>query len=124
MPAKLLVFARPATGHYPASGSLGQVPDVHVDRESLHHAILAPRRFLENRARQCGISESYVSKLLSYKMLSRLRGDPLAFFDILIDAGFLLDSPAPKFDQASLSTAQATHEYVLEKGTPAVDRAQ
>ena len=123
-PSKLVVFARPRSGTTLLGHLLGQVPDVHDDRESLHHAVVAPVRFLENRARRCG-KRAYVSKLLSYQMLEvqRIR-DPLAFFERLTDAGFLLIHLRRRtYDQAlSLSTAQATHQYVLEKVAPTPHR--
>lgn len=116
--AKLLVFARPRSGTTLLGQLMGQVPDIHDDRECLHHAVLDPFKFLGNRARCCK-AKGYVCKFLSYQMFEVQRiQDPLAFFKHLHNDDFrLLHLRRNTYDQAlSLSTAQVTSQYFLEPG--------
>ncbi|MGI3212801.1 hypothetical protein ACROSR_17015 [Roseovarius tibetensis] len=115
-PAKLLVFGRPRSGTTLLGQLMGQVPDIHDDRECLHHAVLDPLKFLQNRARCCK-AKGYVCKFLSYQMFEVQRiQDPLAFFEHLHDVHFhLLHLRRHTYDQAlSLSTAQVTSQYFLD----------
>ncbi|MEI4233972.1 hypothetical protein [Roseovarius sp. D22-M7] len=117
-PAKLLVFARPRSGTTLLGQLMGQVPDIQDDRECLHHAVLDPVKFLQNRARCCK-AKGYVCKFLSYQMFEVQRiQDPLAFFENLHDVDFhLLHLRRRTYDQAlSLSTAQVTSQYFLKPG--------
>lgn len=117
-PAKLLVFSRPRSGTTLLGQLMSQVPGIHDDRECLHHAVLAPSRFIQNRASCCTL-DGYVCKFLSYQMFEVQQiQDPLSFFKDLHEAGFhLIHLRRGTYNQAlSLSTAQVTSQYFLDTG--------
>jgi hypothetical protein len=108
-PAKFLMLGRPRSGTTLLYRLLRQVPGLHCDGEVLHHAVLAPRAFL-NRLAAIKQARAWGGKLLSYQMfeVQRIR-DHAGFLEGLVEDGFLLihirrDTYAQCL---SLSTAQA-----------------
>ena len=112
-PRRFLMVGRPRSGTSLLRRLLNQVPDIHCDGEMLHHAVLAPRVFL-NRLAGIKKAAAYGSKILSYQMFEvQMITAPDRFLEALIADGYtLIHVRRETFDQAlSLSIAQAGHGY-------------
>lgn len=116
-PQKFLMVGRPRSGTSLLRELLNQVAGLHCDGEVLHHAVRAPKRFLNQLA---GIKSAQVfgSKILSYQMFEvQMIAEPARFLEELVQDGYrLVHVRRDTFDQVlSLSTAQAGHGYHIRK---------
>jgi len=115
---KFLVIGRARSGTTLLVRLLNQVPAIRCDGETLHYAVLNPRRFLNDLAAGAG-APAYGCKLLSYQLLEvHPRLTPARFLDELTEDGFkLLHISRSSFHQSiSLSVAQTTRQYTRSGG--------
>lgn len=112
-PAKFLMLGRPRSGTTLLYRLLRQVPGLHCDGEVLHHAVLAPRAFLNGLA-SIKRARAWGAKLITYQMFEVQRiPDHAAFLEGLVADGFhLIHIRRGTYAQClSLSTAQTVQEY-------------
>ncbi len=118
---KFLMVGRPRSGTTLIARLLNQVPHIHCDGEVLHHAVLAPRAFL-NRLASIKPTQAYGAKLITYQMFEVQKiADPLSFFEQLLADGFtLIHLRRGSFAQSlSLSVAQQVQQYHIGTDGPA-----
>jgi hypothetical protein len=117
--AKFLMLGRPRSGTTLLYRLLRQVPGLHCDGEVLHHAVLAPRAFL-NRLAGVKQARAWGGKLLTYQMfeVQRIR-DHAGFLEGLVQDGFrLIHIRRDTYAQClSLSTAQSGQGYHVRAGS-------
>jgi hypothetical protein len=124
--ARFLMLGRPRSGTTLLYRLLDQVPGLHCDGEVLHHAVLAPRAFL-NRLAGIKSSPLWGAKLLSYQMFEMQRiPDHRAFLAGLVADGFrLIHIRRDTWEQSlSLSLAQETDLYHIRAGEAAGETAE
>lgn len=117
-PRKFLMVGRPRSGTTLLGNLLEQVEGLYCDGEMLHHAVLAPRAFL-NRLAGIKRAQVYGSKLLTYQILEVQKiADVPGFFEGLLADGYtLIHVRRATFAQSlSLSVAQAGSGYHVRDG--------
>lgn len=123
---KFLILGRARSGTTLLYRLLNQVPGIRCDAEVLHHAVLAPRAFL-NRLARTSEAPVYGAKLISYQIFEVQKiARPERFLAGLVEDGFrLIHLTRNTFDQAlSLSVAQGTGRYHLLKGAGGAEERQ
>jgi hypothetical protein len=122
-PDKFLMLGRPRSGTTLLYRLLRQVPGLHCDGEVLHHAVLAPRLFL-NRLASIKQARAWGAKLITYQMFEVQRiPDHAAFLEGLVADGFhLIHIRRGTYAQClSLSTAQAVQQYHIRADAGGAD---
>lgn len=123
-PRRFLMVGRPRSGTTLLRRLLNQVDGLHCDGEMLHHAVLAPHRFL-NRLAGIKQAEVYGSKLLTYQIFEVQRiADVPGFFEGLLEDGYtLIHVRRGTFEQSlSLTVAQQGSTYHVPAGEAAQSR--
>ncbi|PYC46414.1 hypothetical protein DI396_15565 [Litorivita pollutaquae] len=122
-PKRFIILGRPRSGTTLLVQLLNQVAGIDCRGEELHYAMCDPSGFLHNMARSRNADVAvYGTKIITYQMfeVQRLR-DHHAFLARLADSGFrFIHMRRNTFDQClSLSVAQQTQTYHLQKGSAA-----
>ena len=123
-PQRFMMFGRPRSGTTLQHRLLDQVPGIRCDGEILHHAVLAPRAYIDRVAARCP-EPVYGFKVLSYQIFEVQKiADPVGFFeDPHADAVRFVHIRRNTFAQTlSLTTAQATRYYHHTGETQAAER--
>lgn len=121
---KFLMVGRPRSGTTLLARLLNQVQGVHCDGEVLHHAVLAPRAFL-NRLASIKPARAYGAKLISYQMfeVQKIAEPPRFFQDLIADGFTLVHLRRETFAQSlSLSVAQSLQHYHIKSSGPVAER--